>query len=97
MDWNMTLSSAMDALSHSIESLWNINRNDISSCHAIKASKDIIKYLPQLQTMLNDNSFDYLALSQQAIQLLFEGMDNQEIMRQITTKYNAEERENIEQ
>lgn len=63
MDWKLTLSSALDALSHSIESLWNVNRNDISTSHAIKASKDIIKYLPKLQIMLNDKRFDYVALS----------------------------------
>ncbi|MBZ7964109.1 phosphonoacetaldehyde reductase [Campylobacter sp. 2457A] len=50
---DLTIYTALDALSHSIESIWNKNSNDISTNHAIKAIELILKYLPQLQNNLN--------------------------------------------
>ena len=44
----LTISTGLDALSHSIESIWNINSNPISAMHGIAASKLIIKNLPLL-------------------------------------------------
>ena len=44
----LTLVTALDALSHSMESMWNKNANPISNRYAIEASKKILKYLPLL-------------------------------------------------
>tara|TARA_B100001057_G_scaffold483699_1_gene560818 strand:- start:491 stop:1603 length:1113 start_codon:yes stop_codon:yes gene_type:complete len=44
----LTISTGLDALSHSMESIWNINANPISALHAIQASKLILKNLPLL-------------------------------------------------
>ena len=44
----LTLVTALDALSHSMESIWNKNANPISNRYAIKASRKILKYLPLL-------------------------------------------------
>lgn len=45
---DLTLSTALDALSHSIESIWNKNANPISTNNAINAINLITTYLPQL-------------------------------------------------
>ena len=42
----LTISTGLDALSHSMESIWNINANPISASHAIKASKLVLENLP---------------------------------------------------
>ena len=44
----LTLVTALDALSHSMESIWNKNANPISNKYAIEASRKILKYLPLL-------------------------------------------------
>ena len=52
LDYNLTKSlpedlsiiTTMDALSHSLESIWNVNRNDISTSYAIEAIVLIIKH-----------------------------------------------------
>ena len=44
----LTISTGLDALSHSLESIWNINANPISSSYAIPAAKLIINNLPLL-------------------------------------------------
>ncbi|EOJ1248691.1 phosphonoacetaldehyde reductase, partial [Campylobacter jejuni] len=49
----LTIYTALDALSHSIESIWNKNSNAISTNHAIKAIELILEYLPRLQNDLN--------------------------------------------
>lgn len=49
----LTIYTALDALSHSIESIWNKNSNVISTNHAIKAIELILEYLPRLQNDLN--------------------------------------------
>ncbi|QOW63584.1 phosphonoacetaldehyde reductase [Campylobacter hepaticus] len=49
----LTIHTALDALSHSIESIWNKNSNLISTYHAIKAIELILEYLPKLQNNLN--------------------------------------------
>ena len=56
LDANMTLSlgrsetlySALDALSHALESLWNINRTDKTSEYALAAIDLICHYLPKV-------------------------------------------------
>lgn len=50
---DLTLSTALDALSHSIESIWNKNANPISTNNAIKAINLITTYLPQLCVKLD--------------------------------------------
>ncbi len=49
----ITIYTALDALSHSIESIWNKNSNFISTSYAIKAIELILEYLPRLQNDLN--------------------------------------------
>ncbi len=44
----LTLATGLDALSHSLESIWNVNANPVSARHAVAASKLIIETLPQL-------------------------------------------------
>ena len=44
----LTLVTALDALSHSMESIWNKNANPLSTKYAIEASRKILKYLPLL-------------------------------------------------
>ena len=44
----LTISTGLDALSHSMESIWNINANPISAIHGIAGSKLIIENLPFL-------------------------------------------------
>lgn len=43
-----TLISGLDALSHAMESIWNVNRNPVSSCLAVQAARTIIRTLPAL-------------------------------------------------
>ncbi len=45
---DITIQTGLDALSHSFESIWNKNSNEITINYAIKASKLIMKYLPKL-------------------------------------------------
>tara|TARA_B100000029_G_C17568488_1_gene955820 strand:+ start:236 stop:1333 length:1098 start_codon:yes stop_codon:yes gene_type:complete len=62
LDPNLTLSlpldisitTTMDALSHSFESIWNKNSNSKSTTHAISAISSIIKNAPLLKTNLDD-------------------------------------------
>jgi phosphonate metabolism-associated iron-containing alcohol dehydrogenase len=44
----LTTQTALDALSHSLESIWNKNANSISTLYAINASKLIVNYLPEV-------------------------------------------------
>ncbi|XAH22742.1 iron-containing alcohol dehydrogenase PsrA [Xylophilus sp. GW821-FHT01B05] len=43
-----TLAAGLDALSHALESLWNVHRNPVSSCLAVQAARNIIDTLPAL-------------------------------------------------
>lgn len=45
---SLSINTALDALSHALESLWNVNRNPVSSALAVPAARDIIKWLPRL-------------------------------------------------
>ena len=45
---SVTISSGLDALSHALESLWNKNRNPVSTTFAITAAKTILATLPVL-------------------------------------------------
>ncbi|KAF0813886.1 NAD-dependent methanol dehydrogenase [Andreprevotia sp. IGB-42] len=45
---NTTLASALDALSHALESLWNVHRNPVSAALAVSAARIIVATLPAL-------------------------------------------------
>jgi phosphonate metabolism-associated iron-containing alcohol dehydrogenase len=44
----LTVSTALDALSHSLESIWNVNGNPVSTNHAVNAATEILDRLPEL-------------------------------------------------
>jgi phosphonate metabolism-associated iron-containing alcohol dehydrogenase len=44
----LTTSTGLDALSHSLESLWNVNNNPVSANYAVSAARDILDVLPKL-------------------------------------------------
>lgn len=52
--YKLTLVTALDALSHALESIWNKNANVISANHATYAAKSILKVLPILLTDLTN-------------------------------------------
>jgi phosphonate metabolism-associated iron-containing alcohol dehydrogenase len=43
-----TLAAALDALSHSLEAIWNVNANAISDSHAVAAATSVLDVLPLL-------------------------------------------------
>ena len=47
--WSITLASGLDALSHALESVWNINANICTRTLAVAASKDVLAALPVLK------------------------------------------------
>ncbi len=49
-----TLASGLDALSHALEAIWNVNRNPVSSSLAFGAAREIFATLPTLMTRLGD-------------------------------------------
>ncbi len=49
----LTISTGLDALSHSLESIWNVNANPVSSALACSAARDVIETLPALADDLN--------------------------------------------
>ena len=44
----VTRNSALDALSHSLESIWNVNSNPVSDALAVEAARAVIDTLPRL-------------------------------------------------
>ena len=50
----LTLVTALDALSHALESIWNLNSNPISARYAVAAAKIILRDLPLLMKELNN-------------------------------------------
>ena len=44
----LTISTGLDALSHALESLWNVNNNPVSANHAVSAARNILDALPKL-------------------------------------------------
>lgn len=44
----VTLAAGLDALSHALESLWNINANPVSTTLAVSAARTILEALPRL-------------------------------------------------
>lgn len=51
---SVTVSTGLDALSHALESVWNVNANPISDTFAISAIVDILQCLPLLQRDLSN-------------------------------------------
>ena len=49
-----TLAAGLDALSHALESIWNVNANPISDTHAISAARDVLSTLPALMRDLRN-------------------------------------------
>jgi len=43
-----TLASGLDALSHALESIWNVNANPVSDTHAVTAAGEVLATLPAL-------------------------------------------------
>ncbi len=51
----LTVSTGLDALSHALESLWNVNANPISARFAVDAAREILECLPALAGDLNNH------------------------------------------
>jgi phosphonate metabolism-associated iron-containing alcohol dehydrogenase len=51
---SVTLQSGLDALSHALESIWNVNANPVSDTFAISAVSDILDVLPRLMRELGN-------------------------------------------
>lgn len=54
---DLTVSTGLDALSHSLESIWNVNANPVSSSLAVSAATEILESLPALADDLGDLEF----------------------------------------
>ena len=50
---SITLQSGLDALSHALESIWNVNANPVSDAFAVAAIRDIFDVLPRLLQQLD--------------------------------------------
>jgi phosphonate metabolism-associated iron-containing alcohol dehydrogenase len=44
----LTISTGLDALSHALESIWNVNNNPVSANHAVAAARGVLDVLPRL-------------------------------------------------
>ncbi len=53
---SLTLSTGLDALSHALESIWNVNANPVSANHAVFAAREVLDSLPSLIEHLGDIS-----------------------------------------
>ncbi|MGF1609633.1 MAG: iron-containing alcohol dehydrogenase PsrA [Kiloniellales bacterium] len=56
MPAGLTVTTALDALSHSLESIWNINANPVSTNHAVFAARELLGFLPRLVDDLHDST-----------------------------------------
>lgn len=50
----VTVASGLDALSHALESLWNVNANPVSAAMAVSAARGVLETLPKLAANLAD-------------------------------------------
>lgn len=50
----LTVSTGLDALSHSLESIWNVNANPVSSALAVSAASEVLETLPALADDLDN-------------------------------------------
>ena len=51
---SVTVQSALDALSHALESIWNVNANPISDTFAVAAAREVMQVLPALLAQPGD-------------------------------------------
>jgi len=51
---SITVQSGLDALSHALESIWNVNANPISDNYAVAAAREVMDTLPRLLERLDD-------------------------------------------
>ncbi|MEO6746222.1 MAG: iron-containing alcohol dehydrogenase PsrA [Caldimonas sp.] len=49
-----SLAAGLDALSHALESIWNVNANPVSDNHAVNAAREVLATLPKLMKNLRD-------------------------------------------
>lgn len=66
----LTISTGLDALSHALESLWNVNNNPVSANHAVSAARNILDVLPKLAQDLGNIELR----SRMAMAALFAGL-----------------------
>ncbi len=52
----LTISTGLDALSHALESLWNVNANPISTNFAVAAAREVLEHLGPLAGDLGDSA-----------------------------------------
>lgn len=52
----VTLQSGLDALSHALEAIWNVNANPISDHHAVAAARAVMDTLPRLMKDLSSRA-----------------------------------------
>jgi phosphonate metabolism-associated iron-containing alcohol dehydrogenase len=45
---SVTVQSGLDALSHALESIWNVNANPVSDTYAVAAAREVMAALPRL-------------------------------------------------
>ncbi|MDQ3028409.1 MAG: iron-containing alcohol dehydrogenase, partial [Pseudomonadota bacterium] len=45
---SITVQSGLDALSHALEAIWNVNANPLSDTHAVAAAREVMATLPAL-------------------------------------------------
>lgn len=50
----LTLATGLDALSHALESVWNVNANPVSAEFAVTAAREILDVLPKLMVDLGN-------------------------------------------
>jgi hypothetical protein len=62
-----TLAAGLDALSHALESIWNVNANPVSDTHAVAAARAVLATLPELMQDLNSRALR-TRMSQAALQ-----------------------------
>lgn len=51
---SVTLQSGLDALSHALEAIWNLNANPLSDTFAVSAVQDVMRVLPLLMNDLDN-------------------------------------------
>ena len=66
----LTISTGLDALSHALESLWNVNNNPVSANHAVMAARNVLDVLPKLARDLGNLELR----SQMAMAAMFAGL-----------------------
>lgn len=69
---SITIATGLDALSHALESIWNVNANPISDTFAISAIQEIFDVLPELsEDLLNADLRSRMALAAMKAGLAF--------------------------